>query len=209
MQLHGDYSANGYALIDGLLQPELAKALLEELWQDVHSEKVRFSFAEDTGLVSTRCTEMHGSRYPPLKTFLWGVTPYISMLAARPLLPSYCFFRLYKRGDLLRVHSDRNECEHSLSLTLGYSDAKIWPLEIGRAQVSGAAGFAGDFGEEEMVRLPMQPGDAVLYRGTSRRHGRTTPNPNSWSAHLFMHWVDAGGPYRDRAFEKSQQPAFD
>ena len=47
----------------------------------------------------------------------------------------------------------------------------------------------------------MQPGDAVLYRGIDRRHGRTSPNPNQWSAHLFCHWVAADGPYRHLAFE--------
>jgi hypothetical protein len=29
-----------------------------------------------------------------------------------------------------------------------------------------------------------------------RRHGRTTPNPNGWSAHLFLHWVERGAPLR-------------
>jgi hypothetical protein len=28
-----------------------------------------------------------------------------------------------------------------------------------------------------------------------------TPNPNGWSAHLFLHWVDREGPYREHAFD--------
>jgi hypothetical protein len=55
----------------------------------------------------------------------------------------------------------------------------------------------------------MQPGDAVLYRGTQLRHGRIEPNPNGWSAHLFMHWVDRTGPHAAHAFDaerlKSEQ----
>jgi hypothetical protein len=47
----------------------------------------------------------------------------------------------------------------------------------------------------------MEVGDAVLYQGVHHRHGRMTPNPNGWSAHLFMHWVDQDGPYRDQAFD--------
>jgi len=43
----------------------------------------------------------------------------------------------------------------------------------------------------------------VLYRGVQRRHGRTRPNPNGWSAHLFLHWVERGGPYADFAFDKN------
>lgn len=48
----------------------------------------------------------------------------------------------------------------------------------------------------------MAPGDAVVYRGTDYYHGRVSPNPNRWSAHLFMHWVERDGPCRDHAFDR-------
>ena len=47
----------------------------------------------------------------------------------------------------------------------------------------------------------MQVGDAVAYQGVDFRHGRTAPNPNRWSAHLFLHWVDPDGPHKDQAFD--------
>jgi len=48
----------------------------------------------------------------------------------------------------------------------------------------------------------MRAGDAVLYRGVNHRHGRIEPNPIRWSAHLFLHWVDANGPFADQAFDR-------
>jgi hypothetical protein len=47
----------------------------------------------------------------------------------------------------------------------------------------------------------MNVGDAVLYQGVNHRHGRLSPNPNGWSVHLFLHWVDRDGPYRDQAYD--------
>ena len=41
-----------------------------------------------------------------------------------------------------------------------------------------------------------------MYQGVHHRHGRLDPNPNAWSAHLFLHWVDPAGPYRDEAFDR-------
>ena len=61
--------------------------------------------------------------------------------------------------------------------------------------------------EDEMSSVPMQPGDAVLYQGVHRHHGRTTPNPNRWSAHLFLHWVARNGPFSGEAFDKQLPPA--
>jgi hypothetical protein len=58
-----------------------------------------------------------------------------------------------------------------------------------------------DFEGDAVLSFAMQPGDAVLYNGVHRRHGRTTPNPNGWSAHLFMHWVERGGAFAEHAFD--------
>ena len=40
--------------------------------------------------------------------------------------------------------------------------------------------------------------------GVNHRHGRLDPNPNSYSAHMFLHWVDSSGPYADHAFDRHQ-----
>ena len=47
---------------------------------------------------------------------------------------------------------------------------------------------------------------AVLYRGVQHRHGRIKPNPNRWSAHLFLHWVDRDGPHAAQAFDVMAAP---
>ena len=57
-----------------------------------------------------------------------------------------------------------------------------------------------------VAALAMDVGDAVAYRGVDHRHGRTTPNPNRWSAHLFLHWVDPDGPQRGEAFDRKGVP---
>ena len=100
---------------------------------------------------------------------------------------------MYRAGDICRVHSDRHACEHSLSLLLAASDDKAWPLEVGSQHIETPRQRAdADFGDEAYGSVPMLPGDAVLYQGVHRLHGRMMPNPNRWSAHLFLHWVDPG-----------------
>ena len=199
MRVHGDYAADGYALIEGLLAAQLAKALLDRIWADLKDEKFQLRHAPANALLTKPAMELHGARHPPLTAFFWGLTPLLAQLTGTPLLPTYCFFRLYQRGDRLRVHADRHACEHSLSLTLGYSDGEVWPFEIG--QRAAVAGSAEDFGDEPFASLAMRPGDAMLYRGIDRRHGRISPNPNGWSAHLFCHWVASDGPHQHLAFE--------
>jgi len=118
------------------------------------------------------------------------------------LLPSFVFFRLYFEGAVLRVHSDRPACEVSLSLTLESSDSLPWPLSVGTAPADETRGVEDDFGDEPFDSFTMNTGDGLLYRGTGQRHGRLVPNPNRWSAHAFLMWVDAAGEHRDQAFER-------
>jgi hypothetical protein len=139
--------------------------------------------------------------------FLWGLTPIMEQIIGRELLPTYDYLRLYRQGDVCRVHSDRYSCEHSLSLTLGYSDGRPWALEIETERSEPSSKVDEDFGAAPSSSVAMQVGDAVLYQGVHHRHGRTIPNPNHWSAHLFLHWVDRAGPYRDHAFDGQIKPA--
>jgi hypothetical protein len=126
---------------------------------------------------------------------------FVSELTGADLLPSYDYFRIYHGGDICRVHSDRPPCEHSMSLTLVYGDGKPWPLEIGSIPVKVESPCVDSFGSEPFTAVEMQPGDAVLYRGIDLRHGRTQPNPNAWSAHIFLFWVERGGPFEEHAFD--------
>lgn len=203
MEVVGCYEEDGYAHLKGLIEPRVARTFLHRLAKDLGRNvlPLRGKHAHP-GVLNRPALQVFGPDYPPMQYFLWGLTPLMSRLVGRELLPTYDLFRVYRSGDVCRVHSDREACEHSLSLTLDYSDGKIWDLEVSRQALPGRQKrLSEDFEGDDYVSVATAPGDAVLYRGIHRRHGRTTPNPNRWSAHLFLHWVEADGEYRDQAFQ--------
>jgi hypothetical protein len=126
----------------------------------------------------------------------------VSEKIGRELLPSFAFFRLYFSGDICRVHSDRPACEVSLSLTLAYSDDLPWDLSIAETVATDRTSVRDDFDGERQRSFTTMPGDAVLYSGSRHRHGRIVPNPNRWSAHVFLQWVAKHGPHAGEAFER-------
>jgi hypothetical protein len=202
MRVTGDYSKDDYVVIEQLVAPEICAALCRQLEMDIRSSGKTFqSFAMAQPLTRQATVEITGHVSPPLLAFLWGLTPIVSELTDADLLPSFDYFRIYPKGDICRVHSDRPSCEHSISLTLSYSDNKPWNLQIGTWPVEDPKSLDEDFGEEPYASITMQPGDAVLYRGVKRRHGRIEPNPNGWSAHLFLQWVERGGAQMAHAFD--------
>ena len=173
MRIIGNYQDDGYAHLEGLISGEVAQAFLQTLKEDLGPAAIRLSDVEAyPNLLHRAAFELYGHHHKPLLYFLWGLTPMISSIVGRDLLPTYDYFRIYREGDVCRVHSDRYSCEHSLSLTLDYSDGVVWDLQIGKDETEPSSRVDQDFAAEPFSSIPMQIGDAVLYRGVQHRHGR-------------------------------------
>lgn len=207
--LREQYETRGYAILQGVFPPEVAQAVLYYFQSDLGNTPASFKREYERGPFTERkAYELYSYDYPPAMTLHWGLTPFMHLATGKDLLPTHAYFRVYGKGDVCKIHTDRISCEYSLSLTLAYSDGKPWDLWIG-------LDYLGEVKEDDpplatritdpsrlrFAQASTQPGDAVLYRGVNHLHGRDTPNPNQWSAHLFLHWIDRNGPYRHKAFD--------
>lgn len=205
------YERKGYVALREAAPPEVARGLLGLICKRLAEPGAAQRLLSAPSVNEKPAIEFHSMQYTLALGFHWGLTPRIADITGRRLAPSYGFFRAYQKGDVCLVHSDRPACEHSMSLALGYSDEIIWDFEVGSQHFEYDEAcklkFASDFGDERFEQVKLAPGDAIVYRGVNRRHGRIAPNPNRWSAHLFLHWVDLDGPYAEWAFDKRPPPA--
>ena len=186
--------------LPAFLAPEIADAFVRTLWNDLQAGRLSVRTHKEN-LLRKNAIEVHGSNYAPLLALHWGLTPLASRILDTELLPSLIFFRIYFAGDICRIHDDRSASQVNLSLTLATGGQQPWALCVGTRYPAGPERPADDFGDEAYERYPMGTGDALLYLGAKRRHGRPEPNPNRWSAHVFLSWVEREGPHRDEAFE--------
>lgn len=198
------YRAHGHVALRGLFPPDLIGAFYNQMVRDLQAAgRPIQGFAARGPLLKQDAIEVYAYQYAPMVSFLWGLTPRIAQATGCELLPTYAYFRAYRRGDVCRVHTDRPACEHSLSLTIAYGKDLPWALAVGHERIDVPRPVVtDDFGGEGFDAVAMMPGDGVLYQGTHYRHGRLDPNPNSWSAHLFLHWIDRNGRYAEHAFDR-------
>ena len=103
------------------------------------------------------------------------------------LIPTYGYFRLYKKGNNLVLHRDRNSCEISLSLCIGYEGEHIWPIYINGTPIY------------------QEPGDLVVYRGCEVEHYRN-PLEGKQQAQIFLHYVDKNGPFGGEEYAYDGRP---
>ena len=213
MEIPSGYEEKGYVSLKGLLSPEIIKtylAIMQKNMGDTLEAQQRFLSKADLVLLPVQSYEVPQHLFPFSAALLWGLTPVMEMVTERKLLPTYAWGRIYPKDGLCVVHNDRRSNEHSLNLTLGYSDDIIWDFCVAPQQLSDDLIDHNvaykDFGDLKYDRLRMEPGDAVAYHGPKHYHGRIDPNPNRWSAHLFLGWVEKDGPQKAHAFDGQQLP---
>lgn len=124
---------------------------------------------------------------------LMDLLPRAEEICRLKLFPTYSYFRVYHRGDVLDKHTDRPSCEISLSLCLGFEGEKPWPL-----MVEGPAGTSS---------VELAPGDGLVYRGIECPHWRDSME-GEHLAQVFLHYVDQNGPYAEWKYDKRPALSF-
>jgi hypothetical protein len=103
----------------------------------------------------------------------------VSAIAGEPVKPSYVYVASYLSGSVLKKHTDREQCEFSVSLCLDFSPEPEgetpWPLCLDTA--------------EGRLTVHQALGDGLFYRGTQLPHYRDTLAEGLTSTSIFFHYV--------------------
>lgn len=118
---------------------------------------------------------------PIFDSLLQQLQPFFESASGKKLLPTYSYARMYSPGEELLIHTDRESCEISATITLGLI-GEIWPIY-----------FSSNSEKNNAACIEMEIGDAVLYRGIEKYHWRDKYQQGLWQAQLFLHYVDADG----------------
>lgn len=173
------FRRQGYLVVPQLIEPAPA----EFFWSYVHT---KFASLLLTGGDRQVPNTPGGYGDPTFDGLLEYLRPRVEERSGLALHPTYSYFRLYKRGDVLKRHHDRPACEISVSLNLGQTPAEPWPISIERGAGSYAALLA--------------PGDALLYRGCDCFHWREA-YPGNRLVQVFLHYVDRNGPHAEQKYD--------
>ncbi len=99
------YRTKGFQLVPGLIPREVGMAFLARLKDDLARQGLSFArLLQPSNLLRAPAAEIYSHHYVPLAGFHWGMTPKIADLTGEDLLPTYAYFRLYRQGDICRVH---------------------------------------------------------------------------------------------------------
>jgi hypothetical protein len=119
---------------------------------------------------------------PVARFFHHQLTSAVAAIAGEPVKPSYVYLASYQPGAILKKHTDREQCEFSVTLCLDYSPephcATPWPLHLHK--------------DSGTVTVFQAIGDALLYRGGQLPHSREALPQGHTSTSVFFHYVREG-----------------
>jgi|TARA_R100001463_G_scaffold127290_1_gene185331 hypothetical protein len=125
---------------------------------------LRFGFFGDEQVPNPNTYCLYGDT--AFDSLLLKLQPIIEREVKKELIPNYSFIRIYRSGDDLKKHKDRNSCEYSITLNLG---GDRWPIFMG-----------GD-------KCDMNQGDLVIYKGCDIEHWRE-PFDGNICIQCFLHY---------------------
>ena len=125
-----------------------------------------------------------------LDILLEDVRPTIEKATGLNLIPTYSYARKYVPGDELKPHTDREACEISATITLGF-DGDVWPIHVS----------TDDKVENDIGEILIDVGSMVVYRGMEINHWREPYTQGKWQCQVFLHYVDADGPHKDLKYD--------
>lgn len=194
------FKDNGYVHLKNALDKQFCEVLTNELKALVESKN---TVKDDQCPLSEA---IHGAKV--FDNLLEDMLPYFEQQSGLKLYPTYSYARLYSQGEELKNHRDREACEISVSITLGF-EGNVWPIYMADEATKEDGIFkTGEYNLEDYIKniseIKMDIGDAVMYRGMTKFHWREPYKEGKWQAQVFLHYVDQNGTHAEWKYDKRE-----
>ncbi|HZW26306.1 MAG TPA: hypothetical protein VFF26_12550 [Gallionella sp.] len=165
-----DFQKNGYLLVPKLIDTSAYYKFFEKLLESGRGDRNDTQVPGSTGFYKEVLFER----------LLEHLLPKIEAHAGHDLYKTYSYARRYELGNELKPHRDREACEITATLALGY-EGEAWPVWVeDRAKAHHS--------------FLLQAGDALIFRGRELLHWREE-NRHGPCSQVFLHYVDRHGSY--------------
>jgi len=166
------FQSQGYAPVGQLIHPFHIAGLRRYYRHQLRTGKLHFGDSQSP----LRYVSYND---PVIRFFHQQLTAAITAFAGEPVKPSYVYLASYQPGADLERHTDRAQCDFSVTLCLDYSpeprNATPWPLYLHK--------------KSGKVTVFQAIGDALLYRGCQIPHSREALPEGHTSTSIFFHYV--------------------
>ncbi len=169
-----EFKKNGYVPLRQLIHPFTLAALRRYYRHAIRRGVIRLGDEQ-----TSRRYAVHNESVA--RFFHYQIANAVSAIVGETIKPSYVYFGSYLSGAELKKHTDRAQCEFSVTLCVDFSPepelATSWPIRLDTP--------------EGAVKVYQALGDGLVYRGTKVPHYRHVLADGCTSTSIFFHYVPA------------------
>ena len=167
------FQQKGFEVVKGFIPPFFSAYLRNYFTLRVQNE----GLGGDSQAPNSHC--VYGD--PAFDMVMAMSTQDIGKIVGKNLVPQYTYARIYKTGSVLERHSDRPECQYSITLCLGGEYDKQWPIWINDHS-------------SKSHEVSLDIGDMLVYSGCELEHWRE-PFEGQLCGQVFLHYNHADGQF--------------
>lgn len=189
------FQKNKYVIIRNFLTPDMALFFYQYCKNKVLSIDYKSTFDKKyynpdwDGRFTDK--QINGNTYNSYGDVVFDTLNMLSLnkiqeFTGEELIHTYSFWRLYQNNDVLERHIDRESCEISTTLCLGYDNGDLsdkdycWPIFVKNNQ--------------QDISIELKPGDMLVYQGTEVEHWRDSFQGVN-HAQVFLHYNRKHGQF--------------
>tara|TARA_R100001086_G_scaffold225256_2_gene143491 strand:- start:5092 stop:5700 length:609 start_codon:yes stop_codon:yes gene_type:complete len=179
------FTEDNYLVVRNAIDSKFADFLYQYMLLQRNIAKFKFEqkyityYTVDNGTFGDRqVPQTYGMYGDPVFDLLLekDIRPILEKESKLNLYSTYTYYRIYKKGDVLKRHKDRPSCKISTTMNIGGDE---WPIYL---EPSGEKNKKG-------VEVNLNPGDMLMYRGCELEHWRDVFEGDD-CAQVFFHFTD-------------------
>lgn len=152
--------------IDNVLTPEAL-----QIFQDYYRENIKSGIWP----LGDRQSKRYKGHNEPFSRFLhYELVPLISLIVGKPVKPTYTYLSAYVKGADLPPHTDREDCEYTVSFIIDKPAGTSWPIYVHELQQPQK--YKGRYKitppKEECQAVDCDAGGLMMFQGIDHIHFR-------------------------------------
>jgi len=142
---------------------------------DIFKRYYKDTIAQQIWQFGDRQANRYKSHNEPMSRFLhYELLPFIEKITGKVLKPSYTYLSAYVKGAHLPPHTDREDCEYTVSFIMDKPEGSTWNIYIHK--IKQPVKYKGRYPEnppkDECCAVDCNAGGLMIFQGTDRIHYR-------------------------------------
>jgi len=162
---HYNFDENIPVIVENAIKPSILK-ILQKYYRKCLSQNI---FEKED--IQSNCFKVHNEFIS--RILHYEMLPFINHIIGKKLKPTYTYMSFYTKGCDLPAHTDRPECQYTVSMVIDKPSGSNWNCYVDKNKQSVASkGTVSNLDRNKCYSIDCQAGGLMIFCGTNHAYFR-------------------------------------